>query len=156
MFDKTLDAAISKGAEIDNSFDALDQKVEDAKKSIINEAISELGQAGSREREKIESIVNSQLSRLEEDISSTRELTENYISKNDRVHIIDNPYIPHIIDILAKVDSEVNMRDLAAMTNLPYSHVKKTVYNLVKKGIISVTPNETGFAKYKLTKSLAA
>ncbi|TOJ75633.1 hypothetical protein, partial [Vibrio parahaemolyticus] len=60
MFDKTLNAAISKGVEIDNSFDALDQKVEDAKKSIIDEAINELGQAGIREREKIERIVNNQ------------------------------------------------------------------------------------------------
>ncbi|EOK5711842.1 MarR family transcriptional regulator [Vibrio parahaemolyticus] len=156
MFDKTLNAAISKGVEIDNSFDALDQKVEDAKKSIIDEAINELGQAGIREREKIERIVNNQLSRLEDNISTTRELTENYINKNDRTYLASAKSMKTVMNYLVNSRVPLTMREIAESTQMPYTIVKRTVQNLVSQGVIDTVISEQDVARYRLSKEYAA
>lgn len=156
MFDKTLDAAISKSSEIDSSFDSLDLRVEEAKQLIIDEAVSELGQAGIKEQEKIASIVNNQLSRLEDKISSTRTLTESYLSKNERLYPIDSKLNKSIINLLLKSKSPLSMKEISLSMPIAYTTLKKSVNNLINQGVIDMVTSENKTAMYAISEQYAA
>ncbi len=73
MFDKTLDAAIGKKENINNSFQSLTEQLEIAAKAIVDNAQKKIGASGDEERKKLSAIVDKQMEILKSAIEATRE-----------------------------------------------------------------------------------
>jgi predicted transcriptional regulator len=72
-FEKTLDAAIGKSEKLESSFEALNEQLEDSSKAIINNALNEIGSVGTKERNKIETVIKEQMNLLKERVNETRD-----------------------------------------------------------------------------------
>ncbi|WP_417764920.1 hypothetical protein [Shewanella chilikensis] len=149
LFDKTLDAAISRGSEVGRSFDELDDKVDSVKKTIIDEALKELGNAGARERERLESVVNEQLGKVEKSIEVTRDIAESVITNSKSYK---NNYPESKIDIInafREPHESLSLNEIRIRTGLPLSIISSLVKRMLKDGYI-VRNEVSGQIKYRL------
>ncbi|PSL12648.1 hypothetical protein CLV44_1166 [Marinobacterium halophilum] len=149
MFDKTLDAAISKGAEVDSSFDDLDKRLVSVKESLTAEAIKELGAAGDMQINKIRDIVNEQLSRIEEGIDLTRVRTENALNKSNNVYTINPNIYEAVLCAFKRLgDRPVSQAELKSIMKIPASILSSTIKKMVEVGQLRVVSDDNGFKSY--------
>ncbi|WDE00823.1 hypothetical protein [Thalassomonas actiniarum] len=135
MFDKTLDAAISKTDEIDSSFDSLDKRLKETKESIVQDALSELKSAGTLTEENIERIVSEQLTSLENKISSTRELAENLVSERKPISM-SNPSSA-ILHILKESDKPLQLMQISQRLGITRYRAKHYMKDLINTKVVS-------------------
>ena len=76
MFDKTLDAALNRRNKMSESFEEINSQMEQTSSSIVEAALKEIGTAGKKERDKIQSIVKKQMNFVKERLQTTREEVE--------------------------------------------------------------------------------
>jgi len=76
MFEKTLDAAIGRGDKLSENFEALNEQLETATKTITESALTKIDSAGEGERKRLSGLIEQQISLLRERVNETRESAE--------------------------------------------------------------------------------
>ena len=88
MFDKTLEAAISKQEQLSTDFDGINEQLKTTGEEIIAAARKEIGTAGSSEQIKLQRVVELQLQEVKKLVESTRSNAKEAVSE------IHSPNIP--------------------------------------------------------------
>ena len=76
MFEKTLDAAIGRADNLSENFEALNEQLETAAKTITESALAKIDSAGEGERKRLGNLIEEQISLLRERVKETRESAE--------------------------------------------------------------------------------
>lgn len=135
MFDKTLDAAIGKGALVSENFAELSEQLEQTKTKIIDEALKQIGDAGEQERKRLSQVVNSQIDLVRQKVETTRESAEELISRFPRIPVqsmsgrILKTLLPHGNGL---TNSEISSKSGIATPTVDYFIRKNISYGLVE------------------------
>lgn len=155
MFEKTLDAAISSSNQLDQSFDVLDEKLTEAKNNIVEATLKELGQAGNKEKEKLEEAVKSQLRVISESVQNTRESAEEVAYMNSEAILTQSSLQSKIANILIKTQAELSITEIANSIGASYEGVRRAVRRMVDRGMLHEVINE-GQGFYRILRKKSA
>ena len=137
MFDKTLDAAIGRATE---DFEALDEQLEDTTEAIIESAVEQVGEAGRKEREKLESVVGDQMRKLRERIDETRESAEEVIEATG--HQLPQSRLQ--VEIIAHLykNKSASIADLAENISMSESATTRAIERLQSRNLLQMSETD--------------
>ena len=81
VFEKTLDAAISRSAQISTDFDEINSQIQKASEEIVNSASAQIQKAGKIEEGRLKQLVDERLKEVQERVQSTRTNVESAVSE---------------------------------------------------------------------------
>lgn len=105
MFKKMLDAVL-KGSSVSQSFEEIKSSLEEAKTKIIEDAVSQVGNAGDEERKRIKLIVDERMKEVSKAVESTQESVKEYV-EIPQTELLDPTFLPVMSKIvLANLERE--------------------------------------------------
>lgn len=132
MFDKTLDAAIGKREILSEQFEQLNDQLEKTKVKLIEESIGQIGAAGEKERQRLSTIVDSQMALIQEKVDTTRESAEEMVEPIKQLA----PSYRYLLAALQASPEGLTLSDIAKRFRFTDAGASKRVKQLVHLGLV--------------------
>lgn len=138
MFEKTLDAAISKSTQLDTTFDQLNDQLVSTKQNILDATSNELGRLGKEEQNKLMAVVEKQLRSIEEKVMDTKISAESIAIGDAQIYLTMSELQANIVEVLFNSPEELTSAQLSENINKPLIDIKRSIEKLVRRGTINV------------------
>jgi uncharacterized membrane protein len=137
LFDKTLDAAISRDARLTSDFRAIEQQLEESTKAIVDSSVSEINKAGQGERERISAVVEEQVKLIRDRIEETRENAEEAF-ESAALNVPHSAYQAKVLALIAEQGNRTTLQDISAQLGTSHGAANKVVRRLADRGLIEI------------------
>jgi DNA-binding transcriptional ArsR family regulator len=135
MFERTLDAAISRRELVVDSFAELHEDLERTRKGIVEESIKQIGAASEQERARFTQIVDEQIEGLRKTVETTQESVESLAS--DELQIPTSSLMRVVVSLLAKEEGELSATEIAERLKKDYLSVIDALRKLTDLGLLT-------------------
>jgi len=137
MFDKTLDAAISKGGQqISQDFEDINDQIEKVSTALIEKASNELTNIGAGEREKLKQYISDQFKNISDQVTVTKENATDIVSNPDNEFVAISQFQAKILDAIRNSKTDLGLTQISKQVGFSDSVVEKAVSRLQTKRLI--------------------
>jgi uncharacterized membrane-anchored protein YhcB (DUF1043 family) len=139
MFDKTLDAAINKGGQINQvsqDFEDIQEQIDKVSKALIEKASTELTSLGSTERERLKEYISEQFKNITDQVVVTQENATEIVSTPDTEFVAISQFQAKILDAIRGSSSALDLTQISAQVSFSEAVVEKAISRLLTKKLI--------------------
>ena len=138
MFERTLDAAISKNDELSDQYRDLRQQLELTTTTLLEEATNQIGAKSQAERDKIASTIQAEMAKVEAKIDETQETAEDLTSGSSSFEAGTGGVQLEVLSALSHAEEPMPLSVIAKRCNLSPSGLSFIVDALRRKKLVAV------------------
>lgn len=129
--------------------ESIDQRLEEAKQRIVEEAEKKVGAVGEKERRSITQIIDLELKRIQEKVSIAKESAAE-LSTDLSVSSLPNSRLQaNILEVIHKSNEAISMDEICQVTKMSLPAVRRSLDRLIDRGAIRLIGEGRRGAKFE-------
>jgi hypothetical protein len=119
--------------------ESIDQRLEEAKQRIVEEAEKKVGAVGEKERRSITQIIDLELKRIQEKVTIAKESAAELSTDLSIAGLPNSRLQANILEVVRKSNGAISVSEICQETKMSVPAVRRALDRLVERGVIRLT-----------------